>query len=87
MKDERGRKWGPNSLEFLKQLIRNSVVTETELMQICGKSHRASYRDLVRFGFPIRRRVLENIGSGKQGVRTRISHRTVIYYLAGRGNR
>jgi hypothetical protein len=79
-----GRGWSRTVINvFLLEIVKNKVVTETELMKKMPANRiNSSYQALVIAGFPIRRKVLDQKSAVSRGSGiTNMCHRTVIYYM------
>lgn len=75
---------GKTTVNILLKICREKVITETDLLKSAfGNVGRLSesYQTLVSMGFPIRRKEIESIKTGRKGGKARADHRVVIYYL------
>lgn len=78
----------PFRVAILRKILREKVVTETDLLYLCGGyTHKLedAYRYFITVGYPIKRRILDQkFKHGKThspGTFTRVNHRVRIYYL------
>lgn len=94
MIDDKRNRVSRKAMELLAILIAKRVMTETELLKLCGggrnfrpnDSLRRYYKSWINLGFTIRKRTLKEASThGITADKGRIDHKIVIYYLEGSG--
>ena len=71
-------------LRMVSLLLKNRVMTETELMKKLGCNIgdlNDAYYGLFRYEIPIRRKNIYQKCIGRKTGRTKVNHRIIIYYL------